>query len=101
MELVWDLRCQSSLMSHDTGQPSISLDLHPSVEVVVVAHTNGQLVMHSTLDGKVINVIRPPTTRQHHSLTCLRWGKYVYVDLVSCQLKLHIYVSLSVTLPLK
>ena len=73
---VWDIRRQSSLMSHDTGQPSISLDIHPSVEVVVVAHTNGQLVMHSTLDGKVINVIRPPTTRQHHSLTCLRWGKY-------------------------
>ena len=81
MELVWDLRCQSSLMSHDTGQPSISLDIHPSVEVVVVAHTNGQLVMHSTLDGKVINVIRPPTTRQHHSLTCLRWEKHFYVDM--------------------
>jgi len=70
---VWDIRRQSSLMSHDTGHPSISLDIHPIVEVVVVAHTNGQLVMHSTLDGKVINVIRPPTTRQHHSLTCLRF----------------------------
>ena len=92
---MWDIRRQSSLMSHDTGQPSISLDLHPSVEVVVVAHTNGQLVMHSTLDGKVINVIRPPTTRQHHSLTCLRWGKYVYVDLVSYYKKLFMFFCLS------
>ena len=26
---VWDMRRQASLMTHDTGQPTISLDIHP------------------------------------------------------------------------
>ena len=70
---VWDLRRQSSLMSHDTGHPSISLDIHPTSPLVAVAHTNGQLSLHSTHDGRMINVIRQPHTRQQHSLTCLRF----------------------------
>ena len=26
---VWDMRRQASLMTHETGQPTISLDIHP------------------------------------------------------------------------
>ena len=69
---VWDLRRQSSLMSHDTGQPSLSLDIHPSAALVALAHTNGQLSLHNTHTGRIVNVIRQPHTRQQHSLTCLR-----------------------------
>ena len=52
------MRRQASSLTLDTGQPSISLDIHPSCQLMALAHTNGQLSIHDTGDGRVLNIIR-------------------------------------------
>ena len=44
---VWDMRRGSSVTTHRTNQPCLSLDIHPSSHILAAAHTNGQLAVYS------------------------------------------------------
>merc|ERR1712058_205955 len=60
---VWDIRKQSSLHTWDTGNGIISFDIHATCPLVSMAHSNGQLSLYSTLDGKMVNIIKQQQTR--------------------------------------
>ena len=65
---VWDLRRQSSLATVDTGQPAVSLDIHPTAPLFSVSSGGGGGgPQHNLsvwgLDGKMINMVRPGHSR--------------------------------------
>jgi len=70
---VWDIRKQSSLHTWDTGSGIISFDIHATCPLVSMAHSNGQLSLYSTLDGKMVNIVKQQPTRVLSSTTCLRF----------------------------
>ena len=68
---VWDLRRQSCVATVDTGQPAVSLDIHPTAPVFSVSSGGGGGgggggPQHNLsvwgLDGKMINMVRRPST---------------------------------------
>ena len=72
---VWDLRRQSSVATIETGQPAVSLDIHPSAPVFSVSSGGPQHNLSVWgLDGKMINIVRPghrPSTTSTTSTTSL------------------------------
>ena len=76
---VWDVRRQSSLATVETGQPALSLDIHPTASVFSVAGAGHQLTVWG-LDGNIVNTVRaaghgrPGTNTTHirHHPTLLR-----------------------------
>ena len=57
---VWDLRRQSSVATVETGQPAVSLDIHPSAPVFSVSSGGPQHNLSVWgLDGRMINMVRP------------------------------------------
>ena len=69
---VWDLRRQSSVATVDTGQPAVSLDIHPTAPLFSVSSGGPQ---HNLtvwgLDGKMINMVRPGHSRPSSATTSL------------------------------